>query len=259
MDRRKYKTATFMPLIASSIMIFLSIATMIGVLSESVFPKMYYGLIEQMNIIYGDIEAIFTELEGDATTLRVLIFTMFLVFSILGLILSVPATIFSILCLKDYSLEVESFQKRNKLHVFQFISIILLIVASNINVSSYLFGSFVSLLSLAITIISIISLVNVIREMTINRRLANNQENESEVNNRYQSYQEQTFEETEPENKETVIEKEKPQVKEVDKGKLEETYELLAKLEKSHRNGELSDEDYERMKKTILDSFVNGK
>ena len=51
---------------------------------------------------------------------------------------------------------------------------------------------------------------------------------------------------------------EKPKVEEkarVSKERLEQVYELLAKLEKEHTNNLINDEDYERMKKTIIDSL----
>ena len=38
--------------------------------------------------------------------------------------------------------------------------------------------------------------------------------------------------------------------------KLDEFYTLLSKLEKSYKNGEVTQEDYERMKKTILENYM---
>jgi len=43
----------------------------------------------------------------------------------------------------------------------------------------------------------------------------------------------------------------------VDNEKLNQVYELLSKLEKSYKNGEVSEEDYNRMKQTILDNYLN--
>ena len=38
--------------------------------------------------------------------------------------------------------------------------------------------------------------------------------------------------------------------------KLDEMYELLSKLEKSYKENKITSEDYERMKKTILDNYL---
>ena len=42
----------------------------------------------------------------------------------------------------------------------------------------------------------------------------------------------------------------------IDQSKLDEMYELLSKLEKSYKENKITSEDYERMKKTILDNYL---
>ena len=39
---------------------------------------------------------------------------------------------------------------------------------------------------------------------------------------------------------------------------LEDLYNLIAKLEKSYKDGEISQEDYERMKQTIINNYYES-
>ena len=61
------------------------------------------------------------------------------------------------------------------------------------------------------------------------------------------------------ERKEEVVEISQEDIikQEEKKQKLEETFELLSKLEKSYKNGEIDEETYKRMKATIMDNLNN--
>ena len=185
----------------------------------------------------------------------------------MAVVLSIPCFVLSLLSFKDSSLDANEFQKRNKKHIFLLISFGLAYLANSYELGSTVVPT-LSIFSLAAGVLIIFGFFKVLQQIRFNKYYlkvlqAKKAQEEAKEQQRY------TFEQTrfetnnqgnqigeenlaQPEIKEEV----KEQPSELEKVKLDELYSLLSKLEKSYKNGEVNQEDYERMKKTLLENYM---
>ena len=195
--------------------------------------------------------------------LRTIIYSYFVASSVLSVVMCIPAIIFAILCFKDNENSVEEFQARNKLHIWLLVSIGLAYLGNGYEMCSLVFEE-LGIISIGAVVVLIIAFIKIIKVMRLNSyafklsQIRKAQE-EKQEQDRY-SYDQSRFEPASNEGNQIGEENlDKPVINEeptVDQSKLDEMYELLSKLEKSYKENNISKEDYERMKKTILDNYL---
>ena len=242
---KKYKIAAILGIIACSITIitgfinFFAVAVidtffqlfdeMLAVVIDQSTGTTYYDLILQLGIM---------TIDEFRTLTYILVLVMYglLIFTgIIGLLLS----IFSV---KDGSLNRQEFQKRNVKHVFFliFMGLLAFSIAGDIPV----------ILSLVAFVLGLIDVINNKKVLKIHNVTSetNFYENAGEEN--FYNYKKNPVPE---EKKEDVIEiVETEEEKKARQIKLEEAFELLSKLEKSYKTGEIDEDNYKRMKETIM-------
>lgn len=268
MNRSRYRFATISLLFCSLIIVLLGIISLVVLLIPENYPNIYYSFLSGIEAIAPNFEAQMNELSGDPELLKMTLFVMLVIMNVGNVIFAIPGIIAASLCLKDATADVESYQKRKGLHIFQIVSIGLALLANSFAIYEYTISASMYILRLPILALLIIAIGNVIRENVINSNVINNKNSQTQDNieeepkNNYEF--EDRFSQERP--KETEEYREKPEIKENKvsdekikerQEQLEKAYELLAKLEKSYKNGELSQEDYDRMKQTILNDFMN--
>ena len=265
MNRTRHRFATISLLFCCLIMILLGIISLVVLLIPENYPTIYYAVINDTEAIVPNFEAQMASASGDEELLKMTLFVTLIVMNILYIVLAIPGIVVAVLCLKDGLADVEVFQKRKGLHIFQIVSIGLALLANSVSVNEYTVSSSMYMLRLPILALLIIALGNTIRELVINSRVFNKpnnpsqeqirQENDYNFEDRFEKPRESEEYRDYPDIKEEKVDDEKVKQRQE---QLEKAYELLAKLEKSYKNGEISKDDYDRMKKTILDDFMNN-
>ena len=248
---KKFKIATILGIITSAIALFTAIQ---GLVTVSIMENFFVLFDEMMNVVV-DPSTGMTYLEVIEQTgvisvdeFRTVIYIIVLAMFVILLVVSIASLFVSIFSIKDGSLNRQEFQKKNVKHIF-FVVFMGLLAFS-------IAGDIVSILSLIAFILALIDIVNNHKVL----KLHNVSENENFYDNageeNFFDYKKNPIPE---ERKEEVVEISQEDIikQEEKKQKLEETFELLSKLEKSYKNGEIDEETYKRMKATIMDNLNN--
>lgn len=265
MMKRRLKTPLLLGIIGSSIIFVLGLIGLIYFVN-------YRNFFELCEVILNE------DVSGEGITLQATILELFpfltvenirttmyiylIISNVLAMVLSIPNIVFSLICMKDVSLDVEAFQKRNKLHIFLIISFAISYIANSYEQASMI-SQGISFVSIGAVVLMFIGFIKTIQEVRLNKYYYNmlqaRKAQEEKMQNERYSFDKSKF--NQPEGNQIGEENlEKPEIKEevkVDQSKLDELYSLLAKLEKSYKNGEITEEDYQRMKKTILENYMN--
>lgn len=261
---KKFKLSTIFSLVSSCVLLIIGIVGLCYFAPKRQFIQFMDQYLKEPLFSDMTLEEILAEIV-DIDYLMPILYIVFLIYSIFNIITATLGLIFTFLCLKDYDLSYEDFQKRKKIHIAYIVFVGVNFFSSDIAVGSSV-SSGLSLLNSAISLFFIISFIFGIMGLKFNsKKLAETSNSHPEMNNPiHQPIEEvyfdkpnreetkDTYEDNSPLAKE---ENQKPSTPPVNNEKLMEAYELLAKLEKSHLNNEITDEDYERMKKTIMDNF----
>lgn len=193
----------------------------------------------------------------------------FLILNIASLCIFIICLIFTILSFNDYKLNFEAFTKKKKIHTTYLVFLILSFISflNNTLVLIYPESLLVSLGYLAVFIIFIVSMVYAIKGIKDSKLLMfvpekanndnmdysniNNQEHSNENNNNINTW---ANERHNVENSNATVNNEKTLLSQEE---LKSIYEYLAKLEDSHRKGEISDEEYQKSKEKVMKSLDN--
>lgn len=263
---RRLRTPLLFGLIGSSVIFICALVGLIGLSNYRNFFEFYESYLGQEITEGMTIEEIILQMYPaiSTSTIRIALYYFFIFSNVLSMLLSIPCIVFSLICFKDTTLTAEEFQKRNKLHIFLLISFGLSYLASSYEMGSTAFSA-LSIFSLAAVVFIFIGFFKSLQVVRLNKyvlkvrkskkayeeKLRQEQERKAQEESFVQSTGNQIGEEnlTKPEIKEETVTP-------VDQVKLDELYSLLSKLEKSYKNGEVSQEDYERMKKTILENYM---
>ena len=246
--RSKFKYAIMFAIIAFSISIASGIYGGFRLIEKDVFEYIYNLIMEGYFEILPE-EEIYLQMYD---TMQVSLVVM----SFVGALLCIPAVVFSIICINHYSLSVEAFERKRKIHILTLIFIGVGYFASN-NTMGAAVNSIFAFLSTPCDILAIASFFMFLYEYRLNRKqvvLSGRYDNDYPTKNNNDNSvldAEVTLSDKDKEPEISQEEKERRQQK------LDELYMLLAKLEKSYKNNELSTEEYQRMKETILSNFNN--
>lgn len=263
----RFKTPLLFGLIGSSITF---ICALIGVIYLSNYTNYFEFCEAFMAQVLSNgmtVEDVIKEMAPVITEsmVRVAMYYYFLISGMLSMLLCIPCIVLSILSFRSSTLSAEDFQKRNKLHVFLLISFGLSYLANSYEMGSTALSaiSIFAIIALVLVIIGFFKALSVVR---FNKYLLKVQTTRKAYEEKLRQEQEmKAAEEAKFANAEAnqIGEEnlEKPETHEetatqVDQVKLDELYSLLSKLEKSYKNGEVTQEDYERMKKTILENYM---
>lgn len=169
--------------------------------------------------------------------------------------------IFALLCRNDHKLNLIRFNRKNVLHIFYIVFLglgFLVFDSSLISVFSP-FAGLAGLLETAIFVLYIVAFVNAIKGVYTNSNYMSsiNGYSSSSSKKYYEGYTNHEYDNVntvyeESKNDEVIDVEEERQESNVD---YEELYTLLAKLERQYKNGEIDEENYNRMKQTLLDNF----
>lgn len=186
-----------------------------------------------------------------------------LTMNIIYLAFDVILLIFTLLCRNDHKLNLINFNRKKVLHIFYiiFIGLGFLVFDTNLVSTFSPYSSFTSLLDTATFVLYIIAFYNAIKGTYINSKFLTSIDgyNNSASKKYYQGYSNHEYDNV---NEEYEKGKEDEVIDIVDNDEendnhidYEELYTLLAKLERQYKNGEIDEENYNRMKKTILDNY----
>lgn len=251
---KKFKAAMILSVVVTSIVIFVALISLITLGSKEVFKEKMLGLFEieddtlyLLGVELTSLVGLTTEqINEEIALLTATYYSMNLICSVLAIIFAGIALAFSIVCIKDCNLDVNTFRQRKKFHITIGVMLIFVFITTSFFVSGIIYSS----LSLITDLVHYASLVNFIlvfvgiKSRPMYHYIPPEPANAESINN-----ENNVIDEVSP-----VSSESKTQDEETIK-KLQEGYELLAKLEKSYRNNEISYEDYERMKNTILENF----
>ena len=244
---KKFKAASILGIIAGAFSIFYGIE---GLLSYAIAEN-FFVLFDEMLQMVVDYETGMTYLDlinelGIFTidSFRAILYVILVTISVISLVFGIVGVILASLCVKDGSINRQEFQKRNVKHVFFVISMGLLVVSG---------ADITFVLALIAFILALIDMTNNKKQLKIHNVSADENFYERAGEENFFDYKKNPIPQEVVEVKEETVE-EKIE-KEEKKMKLEETFELLSKLEKSYKNGEIDEEAYKRMKNTILDNM----
>ena len=264
MKKRRLNLPLILTLIGSGLSLIFGLVGLIYLAQYKNFFGFYEMFLGQEVAQGQTIEDLILSIVPTMTTanLRTMMYSYFIVSGVLSILMCVPAIIFAILCFKDNECSVEEFQARNKYHVWLLVSIGLAYMGNSYEMGSLAFDA-LSIFSIGAVVVLVIAFIKVIQVMRLNSyafklSLARKAQEEKEAQDRY-SYDQTRYESTSEGNQIGEENLEKPVVNQeptVDQSKLDEMYELLSKLEKSYKENKITSEDYERMKKTILDNYL---
>ncbi len=284
---KKFKLSTIFSLISSFILLIFGI---VGVIYFSSQERFILFFEEYMNLPINTAGTTLKDQLLYVTNLEnfiPLMYIMFIAYSVFNIISAIVCLVLSFICLNDYHLSCKVFQNRKPLHIAYIVFVgiswfsVEVAVGSLISILLVLLNLVVNVLYLIAFIFGIISIryntkrfaelhsdnvplenVNVEEFNEGKGQLLNSTFNEDQSERLEDLNQEKLSDEWKEELQEKQDEIENQEVEKegikptIDNEKLNQTYELLAKLEKSHRNQEISDDDYERMKKTIMDNLL---
>lgn len=185
--------------------------------------------------------------------------------NILTTVMVLAILTFTLLCRNDHKLNLFNYNRRRTLHIFYIIclGIGFLCLDSNLISTFSPYASICSLLEVAVFVLYLIAFIFALKGEITNSKLANSigGYNRYESKKYYSGYSNREYDNVnevyEAPKVDEVEEKEELPSETVSKEKdYTELYELLAKLEKQYKNGEIDLETYQRMKKTILESYI---
>ena len=258
--RKKYKVSCILGLIGSSIALLLSLISLIyfAIYENFVlFLDMFLNMTSSSGTTV--IEAI-TSLNIPMDTMAIFVYSLMVTFNVIALVFAIPGFIFSIVGFKNVNISAKDFQAKKKFNIWRIIGIGLVIESLAFESTEYIEETFSAISSLA-NVVCVIALIMGIVALVENGRAVRNIERAEKNAVIMEVYNEVEIEKTK-ENEEILnevlneIEEESSEQVVVNQAKLDEMYDLLSKLEKSYKTGEVSFEDYERMKKTILDNYM---
>ena len=164
--------------------------------------------------------------------------------------------------MNHYKLSIEDFNKKNKYHIFYIVTLGVTLLLMENDAGSYAFDIF-TFTRIAAMVLLIIALANTLTYFVYAKRRYKKEQAtiKDEVSETYDFKDAEepfTFDEGKQIGEEVL---DKPNIQQDEdyakrQEKLEEMYALLAKLEKQYKNGEISLEDYQRMKETILENYL---
>jgi len=261
--RKRFNLAIVFGIIASSLLLLSSIVSLAMTVSVDAFVNIFNTLLNDE--VFGVFINSMITPETPISVVTTIFYIIILIFNILSFIMAVPSLVFAILNIKEKDLSVEDFQKNNKKHIGLLITLGIGYLGNSYSVISLLNDS-LSILSSASNVLFIVAFVFALLEIINNKKALNKNDkvvdvvDNVDVNNNYENVKVN-------ENGNVILEKNNSNVEvkevkdekevKVDNEKLNQVYELLSKLEKSYKNGEVSEEDYNRMKQTILDNYLN--
>ena len=200
----------------------------------------------------------FEELGLLAEHLYIGILTMNIIYLVFDIILLV----FALLCRNDHKLNLIRFNRKNVLHIFYivFLGLGFLVFDSTLISTFSPYATLASLLETATFVLYIIAFVNAIKGVYTNSKYVTSIDgyNTSTSKKYYEGYTNHEYDNIntvyeENKNDEIIdVKEEKTEENNVD---YEELYTLLAKLERQYKNSEIDEENYNRMKQTLLDNF----
>ena len=255
--RKKYKVSLILGLVSSSVAMLLSLISLIYFAIYQNFVLFLDAILNTTSSDGRTILEMLTTLGIQVSEIGVIIYVMMTTFNIMSLLLAVPGFVFSLLGFRKLNLSPKEFQAKHKFNIWRLIGIGLTIESITLQ-STALLHDLLSTLSTLVQAASIVALIFGIVTLVENRKMVKQEEQRvydaaytpvyNEVKNKEDS---DVLQEVLNE-----IDAEENVQPEAEPSKLDEMYDLLAKLEKSYKNGEVSYEDYERMKKTILDNYL---
>ena len=255
--KKRFKLATVFTIIASAFCIFNGFIGAIGLFFDEVYNSIWQYFMSQVDVSNINDPEIYEFLEYLQTILRVALIGA----NVLAGLSAIPSLVFAIICANHNEYSVEAFQRKNGLHI----AFLVFIGISNNYSAGGSTASFVSdLFSLLDTVAAVfltISFIFALIEIIQNYRSVKAAEkycnvSTQEIKPTFENEVEQQ-KPLEAEIAPVVVESEK-EVKVVKQDNLEDLYNLIAKLEKSYKDGEISQEDYERMKQTIINNYYES-
>lgn len=263
MNRKRFNLATLFGIIASSLLLLSAIVCMVLTLPPDAFAQIFDELLR--NPVFGEMinEAITPEVP--LSIVATIFYIVFIVFNVLSALMAIPALVLSLINQKDKYLSVDEFQKRNKVHIGLLITFGIGYLGNSYSMIS-IFDETLSILSTISIALFIVGFIFALKEILFNKKVYDAQNNSvvdmvTPVNNNVTINENgNVVLKKKNENDEVKVVEEKEIVEDIkaDNDKLNEVYELLSKLEKSYKNGEISEEDYKRMKETILKNYLNN-
>ena len=264
MDRR-LKTPLILVLIACGINIICALLGLIYLAQYdnffAYFELMMNTEIEEGMTILSYISSLLPDFSAEK--LRSILYVYFIVTNVFSILLSIPGIIFSSITFKDNDISVEDFQARNKFHIWLLVSIGLAYFSNSYEMGSAIY-SVLSTFSLAVIVLLVVAFIKVLRAVRYNKYafdlyLVRKAKEEKEQANDYEfkpannEFEYEHGRQIGEENLDKPVSETRPSI---DQSKLDEMYQLLAKLEKSYKANEITFEDYDRMKKTILENYL---
>lgn len=264
-SKKRYNTAVLLTYIASALTLLLAIISLIMIIPLNSYSEIFMSL--KNNEVYGELIDLFISQGIDETYLSATLYIILIIFTVLSLLLAIPSLVFAVLNKNEKNLSLEDFQKNSKKHIWFLISIGLGYYSNSSNIVSSLIQE-MSLLNTAATILYVIAFIFALITIINNRKALKNKE--QEVNNNsnsdfyYNNYYDINNEDNissnnndnVSSNNDNNLNQNNQKVK-VDPKELDRVYELLSKLEKEYKNGEIQEEDYKRMKETILKNYLD--
>ena len=254
--KKRFKLATVFTIIASAFCIFNGFIGAIGLFFDEVYNSIWQYFMSQVDVSNINDPEIYEFLEYLQTILRVALIGA----NVLAGLSAIPSLVFAIICSNHNEYSVEAFQRKNGLHIafLVFIGISMNFSAGGSTASfvSDLFSLLDTVAAVFLTISFIFALIEIIQ----NYRSVKSAEKYCNVSTQeVKPTFEDKVEQQKPLEAEItpVVESEK-EVKVVKQDNLEDLYNLIAKLEKSYKDGEISQEDYERMKQTIINNYYES-
>ena len=251
--RKKYKVSLILGIVSSSVALFLSLISLIYFAVYQNFVLFLDVILNTASSSGTTIYEMLYELGIQISEIGVIIYAMMITFNIMSLLLAVPGFVLSLLGFRKINLSPEEFQRKNKFNVWRLIGVGLTIESLALQ-STALIHELLSTISTLANAACIVSLIFGIVALVENGKMLKQAEQES-----YNATYSPVYNNEDNEIINEVlneIENEESHDQQVDQSKLDEMYDLLAKLEKSYKNGEVSFDDYQRMKKTILDNYM---
>lgn len=259
---RRMKKAPVLSLIASCLIFISTLVGMIVFSTVNAFYNLAEYLVQDIQI---DGKNLFEILESANFNLGAFMVTLYVTFMFLNVVLLVACVLLfvnSIRVMNHYKLSIEDFNKKNKSHIFYIVTLGVTLLLMENDAGSYAFDIF-TFTSIAAMVLLIIALANTLTYVVYAKRRykkeqATIKDEASETYDFKEAEEPFTFDGGKQIGEEVL---DKPNIQQDEEyakrqEKLEEMYALLAKLEKQYKNGEISLEDYQRMKETILENYL---
>jgi hypothetical protein len=256
-----FKKSITLSLIAVGLNLLILLFSFLYFTPHSTFAKFY---VEISSLEYAEGMNIAEMFEEFGVTAEIFYLSILLI-NILTTIMVLAILTFTLLCRNDHKLNLINYNRRRTLHVFYIVclGIGFLCLDSNLISTFSPYASICGLLEVAVFVLYLIAFIFALKGEITNSRLANSigGYNRYESKKYYSGYSNREYDNVnevyEAPKVDEVEEKEELPSETVSKEKdYTELYELLAKLEKQYKNGEIDSETYQRMKKTLLESYI---